>query len=422
MSSKLYGERILVAGNGISGKGAAFALEKAGADYKMIGSGFEKEINEGNYSLVVVSPGIALSDPLFEAAKKRNIPVISEIELGYVINRGKILAVTGTNGKTTVAKMAALMLGEKYRVALCGNVGMSFSSLAAVGGYEIAVVEVSSFQLETVFSFKPDVAVITNISEDHIDRHGSMERYVALKLKIAKNMSFDDTLVLSQDSIPVKYLADFSPSSKVVFSCVRGKINGSYADDGKFYVGGECVATVEELPFAERHNYENFLLAATAAYSLGATASNIREGIKKFKPENHRLSLVREIGGVRFYDDSKGTNVSATLAALSEMKGSVCLIAGGSDKNCDFSPLFRNKNAFDKLNLIGQTRFKIRDAAYFGGYSNVELFDDLRSAVKNAYESGCRNVLFSPASASFDMFENYSVRGEKFTEYVNALS
>ena len=169
-------------------RGAAFALEKADAEYKMIGSGFEKEINEGEYSLVVVSPGIALSDPLFEAAKKRGIPVISEIELGYTINRGKILAVTGTNGKTTVAKMAALMLGEKYRVALCGNVGMSFSSLAAVGGYEIAVVEVSSFQLETVFSFKPDVAVITNVSEDHIDRHGSMERYVALKLKIAKNM------------------------------------------------------------------------------------------------------------------------------------------------------------------------------------------------------------------------------------------
>ncbi|MDD7158714.1 MAG: UDP-N-acetylmuramoyl-L-alanine--D-glutamate ligase [Firmicutes bacterium] len=420
--TQLLKGKILVAGKGISGRGAAFALGKIGAYYKAVEGDYEKEISCGDYSLVVVSPGIPVSDPLFAAAEKRGIRVISEIELGGLLNKGKILAVTGTNGKTTVAKMAALMLGEKYRVALCGNIGKSFSEVAVLGGYEIAIVEVSSFQLETTELIKPDVAVITNIAEDHLDRHGSMEKYAALKLKIAQNMTENDTLVLSQDSISVKYLADFRPRAKTVFTCVRGRINGAYKDGESFFVNGERLIGATELPFSEIHNDENFLAAAAAASALGATSTDITTGIKKFTPENHRLSLVRETRGVRFYDDSKGTNVSATVSALREMRGSVCLIAGGSDKNCDFSPLFSSRVKFDKLILIGQTRYKIRDAAYFGGFSDVVLCDDLPSAVKIAYKSGCKNVLFSPACASFDMFENYSERGEKFVECVNALA
>ena len=208
----------MVAGNGISGKGAAFALKKTGAYFNVCEGDFEREIEKNDYSLIVVSPGISSDSTLFSAAKSKNIPVIAEIELGYLLNKGKILAVTGTNGKTTVAKMAALMLGEKHRVALCGNIGRSFSEVASLGGYEIAVVEVSSFQLETVHKFHPDVAVLTNISEDHLDRHGSMERYIALKKKIAENMTSGDTLVLSQDGIPIKCLMNFSPEAKVVFA------------------------------------------------------------------------------------------------------------------------------------------------------------------------------------------------------------
>lgn len=413
--------KIMVAGNGISGKGAAFALKKIGADFDVCEGDFERAIAENDYSLIVVSPGIACDSALFTAAKRKNIPVIAEIELGYLLNKGKILAVTGTNGKTTVAKMVALILGEKHRVALCGNIGRSFSEVAALGGYEIAVAEVSSFQLETVHKFHPDVAVITNISEDHLDRHGNMERYIGLKKKIAENMTSGDTLVLSQDGIPIKCLVDFSPEAKVVFTCVRGKIKGAYMDGDEFFIGGEKIAEKQDLPFTERHNYENFLLAAAAAHAMGASTDEIRCGIAKFTPEKHRLCLVREIGGVKFFDDSKGTNVAATVAALSEMKGSVCLIAGGSDKNCDFSPLFSTRAQLKKLNLIGATGYKIRDAAYMNGFANAEIFTDLESAVKNAYASGCENVLFSPACASFDMFENYSARGEKFVECVYAL-
>ncbi len=417
----LSNKKIMVAGNGISGKGAAFALKKTGAYFNVCEGDFEREIEENDYSLIVVSPGISSDSTLFSAAKSKNIPVIAEIELGYLLNKGKILAVTGTNGKTTVAKMAALMLGEKHRVALCGNIGRSFSEVASLGGYEIAVVEVSSFQLETVHKFHPDVAVLTNISEDHLDRHGSMERYIALKKKIAKNMTSGDTLVLSQDGIPIKCLMNFSPEAKVVFACVRGKIQGAYMEGDEFFLGGNKIAEKKDLPFTERHNYENFLLAAAASSAIGASAEEIRRGIAKFTPEKHRLCLVREIGGVKFYDDSKATNVAATIAALAEMKGSVCLIAGGSDKKCDFSQLFSTHSRLKQINLIGETGYKIRDAAYMNGFAEAKLFDDLESAVKNAYKSGCDNVLFSPACASFDMFENYSARGEKFVESVYAL-
>lgn len=417
----LLNRKIMVAGNGISGNGAAFALKKIGADFDVCEGGFECAIEKNNYSLIVVSPGISCDSELFAVAKSKNISVIAEIELGYLFNKGKILAVTGTNGKTTVAKMAALMLGEKNRVALCGNIGRSFSEVAALGGYEIAVVEISSFQLETVHKFHPHVAVITNISEDHLDRHVNMEHYIALKKKIAENMTSDDTLVLSHDGIPIKCLVDFSSEAKVVFTCVRGKIKGAYMDGDEFFVGGEKIAEKKDLPFSERHNYENFLLAAAAAYAMGVSKQEICRGIAKFTPEKHRLCLVREIGGVKFFDDSKGTNVAATIAALSAMKGSVCLIAGGSDKHCDFSPLFSTGAKLKKLNLIGATGYKIRNAAYMNGFANAEIFADLETAVKNAYISGCENVLFSPACASFDMFENYSARGEKFVEYVYAL-
>lgn len=420
--TKLTNGRILIAGRGVSGCGAAHALARAGACFDVAeGKQAVDCVLSRGYSLIVASPGINPAGELFSAAAGKGVEIISEIELGYMLNRGKIAAVTGTNGKTTVCKMLTLMLSQRYRTELCGNIGKSFSETAADGNYDVAVVEISSFQLETIKEFRPDVAVITNIEQDHLDRHLTMDRYAEIKKRIAMNQTETDTLVLSQDGIPIKYLAGFAPRGKTVFGCVRGKIDGAYKDNDRFYYFDDYIADKKDLPFSERHNYENFLLASAAARSLGITCDEIRRAIRMFTPEPHRLALVRELNGVKFYDDSKGTNVAATRAALSEMKGSVCLIAGGSDKNCSYEKIFTTNAELKKINLIGSTRHKIREAAFFGGFSNVTMFETLKDAVADAYMSGCRNVLFSPACASFDMFENYERRGEAFTETVNEL-
>lgn len=414
--------KVLVVGSGISAKGAENALKRR----KIYCIAAEKDeaaklLRKQAFDLVVVSPSIPLGDAIFGMAEERGIRTVGEIELGYMLFDGVIAAVTGTNGKTTVSKMLALMLSARYKTELCGNIGKSFALTAAEGECEAAVVEVSSFQLETIRAFHPHVAIITNISEDHLDRHANMENYASLKKRIAANQTKEDTLVLSQDGIPLKYLTDFSPAAHVIFACARGKIDGAYMDGGKFYYYDEYIASEDNLPFREKFNYGNFLLAASAARAMGVSCGEIRRSMADFKPEPHRLALIRVLNGVNFYDDSKATNVGAALAALGEMQGSVCLIAGGSEKNCGYEKLFSTRAQLCKLNLIGRTKRKIRDAAYIGGFSNVELFDTLDKAVEHAYESGCRNVLFSPACASFDMFENYAERGERFAEIVNAL-
>ena len=418
----IHGKKILIVGKGVSGIGAYKALIKNGIDCVLAeGEQAVQLLKTEDFHLVIVSPAVRSDGEVFDIARRKRIDIIGEIELGYLMFNGKIAAVTGTNGKTTVSQMLYLMLSSIYNTVLCGNIGKSFAESASEGVYDAAVVEVSSFQLETIRRFKPDVAVITNISEDHLDRHKTMERYAAVKKRIAQNQTSDDTLILSQDGIPLRFLSDFAPESRVVFTCIRGKIDGACMDEGKFYYYDEFLADARQLSFTEKYNYENFLLAAAAARSMGVSSNLIRRSISGFLPGAHRLSFIRTLNGVNFYDDSKGTNVAATVAALKEMRGSVCLIAGGSDKNSSFDAFFSSVAAPAKLNLIGQTARKIRDTAYINGFSNVEIFISLKDAVLNAYKSGCENVLFSPACASFDMFKNYAERGDKFVEIVNEL-
>lgn len=419
----LNAENVLIIGGGVSAKGAAYALDKAGIkNYCHDDSkSDDRSYLDETYDLIVVSPGVWKNHYIYDYAFKKGIEIIGELELGWRLNEGKIIAVTGTNGKTTTAKMLARLLSKKYKVALCGNIGVSFSATAADGNYDIAVVEVSSFQLESIKNFRPDIAIITNISEDHLDRHGSMAEYASLKKRITENQTPNDLVIISQDGIALKYLTDFSPESKVIFTCRRGKINGTYADNGKIYTKGGLIFDLEMLPFNDEHNIENFLSAVTAAELMGLNSDDICDGISDFAPDPHRIQLVRTLNGVKFYDDSKGTNVAATLCALKKMQGSVCLIAGGKDKNCPFNKLFTTDADLVKINLIGETKYKIRDTAYLSGFSEVEIFDTMEEAVENAYYSGCDNVLLSPATSSFDMYDNYIDRAKKFMEAVYAL-
>ena len=262
----IHGKKILIVGKGVSGTGAYKALIKNGIDCVLAeGEQAVQLLKTEDFHLVIVSPAVRSDGEVFDIARRKRIDIIGEIELGYLMFNGKIAAVTGTNGKTTVSQMLYLMLSSIYNTVLCGNIGKSFAESASEGVYDAAVVEVSSFQLETIRRFKPDVAVITNISEDHLDRHKTMERYAAVKKRIAQNQTSDDTLILSQDGIPLRFLSDFAPESRVVFTCIRGKIDGAYMDEGKFYYYDEFLADARQLPFTEKYNYENFLLAAPAA-------------------------------------------------------------------------------------------------------------------------------------------------------------
>ncbi len=419
----LNAEYVLIIGDGVSARGAAYALGKSGVKYYCHDDARsdDRTFLNKTYDLIVIGPGIAKSHYIYDYAIKNEIEIIGEIELGWRLNEGKIIAVTGTNGKTTTAKMLTKLLSAKYKVALCGNVGVSFSATAADGNYDIAVVEVSSFQLESIKNFRPQIAIITNISEDHLDRHGTMSEYAALKKRITENQKENDTVIISQDGIALKYLTDFLPESKVIFTCRRGKINGSYCENGKIYTKGGLIFDSENLPFDDEHNIENFLCAVTAAELEGLDYEDIKRGILGFEPDAHRIQLIRTFNGVKFYDDSKGTNVAATLCALKKMQGSVCLIAGGKNKNCPFDKLFETKTNLTKLNLIGEIKYKIRDTAYFNGFSNVEVFETMKDAVESAYCSGCANVLLSPATSSFDMYDDYIDRANKFAEAVYAL-
>lgn len=418
---KLNCKNVLLVGNGISGKGADFALSHCGIKHRFLDCDEILEDNSECFDLIVVSPGIKRDHRVFVFSEQFGIELIGEIELGFRLNTGKIVAVTGTNGKTTTVEMIHKILSEQYKSVMCGNIGVSFSEVAARGGYDIAVVEVSSFQLETVVDFAPDIAVITNISDDHLDRHKTMEVYAGLKKRIAARQQAGQYIVLSQDSIPLRYLMDFNPESNVMFSCVRGKISGVYLDSGNIFFYGEKVISTQDLPFVETHNTENFLFAVAVAKICGIENKNIIKAISDFTPDKHRIELIRSINGVNFYDDSKGTNVAATLCALNSMSGSVCLIAGGSEKNAFYDKLFTTRAELKKINLIGESAQRIMNSAFINGFSSVEIFSTLQSAVENAYKSGCRNVLLSPASASFDMFKDYIDRSEKFIEIVQSL-
>jgi len=415
-------KNVLVMGDGISAEGATYALEKLGASVTKFVDRNGTNLPHKAYDLIVISPGIAKTHYIFDYAKTHGIPVIGEIELGYMINDMPVIAVTGTNGKTTTVCMIERLLSKKYKTVVCGNIGISFSRVAVNGGYDLAIVEVSSFQLESIKHFKPEVAVITNIAEDHLDRHGSMEEYSSAKKRIAENQDEGDVIVLSQDDLPLKYLTDFCPKSKVIFVCSRGKINGAYCDEGAIYYYGEKIMDVKALSFYGRHNISDFLNAVVVAKRFGVSNDEISDLIKGFKLDNHRIQLIRELNGIRFYDDSKGTNVAATICAIDSLKGTVCLIAGGSEKNCGYDMLFRRCIESDvKVKLIGESRERMKECAYKNGFCDFECFDSLSEAVESAYKCGCDNVLLSPATASFDMFSNYEERGKCFAKIVNAL-
>ncbi len=379
----------------------------------------------GDCDILVLSPGVPLNHPLAVEYKKNGKRVTGELELGALFVKQPIVAVTGTNGKTTVCNLISSMLtAGKVKNRLAGNIGMPLTGEAEALDDGIAVVEVSSFQLETVHLFTPHIACVLNIAPDHLDRHYSMENYTFLKKRILKNMRESETAVLNYDDAAVRAFAEDAKCEVVWFS-EKEKTNGAYCSEGKIYYADEYICDEEAVGLGSVHRLENALAAICVAKKFNVGNEEIVATLRGFKGVRHRNEFVRKVGDVSFYNDSKGTNTAAALAAAESMRVPTVIILGGKDKGEDYIPLFEGlkKTKVTGAVLVGESRYKMLEAAVKCGYKNITVTSDFTVAVKIAAmlaEKG-GNVLLSPAAASFDLFSGYEERGERFCRIVEGL-
>ena len=431
--------KVLILGFGLSGRSAKDYLLNKG--YEVITANEELLCNDcrvskeeldrlfESLSFIVVSPGISLDIKLLKEAKKRKIKIIGELELGCQNLLGDIIAVTGTNGKTTTVSLIYHLLKDYNKKSyLAGNIGVPVTSVSSVVKKdEILVLECSSFQLETARKFSPKIAVILNVTEDHLNRHKTMKKYFSCKLKITKNQSENDYLLLNADS---KYLMENLPKTKakILFFSTRKKVNGCYIKNGCIYFNNENIeeklASIKNIKLVGEHNLSN-ILAACLAVKLVAGNNNLLTSISTFCGVSHRLEYVKTINGVQFFNDSKATNIDSTIVACKSFKNKINLILGGSDKGYSFDKLFANlpKN-IEKIAIFGQTKQKIAFSAKKYKFNNFEIFNTLKESVMFCYTQSKPGyvVLLSPACASFDYFLNYEERGNVFKKIVEEIA
>ncbi|HHP51686.1 MAG TPA: UDP-N-acetylmuramoyl-L-alanine--D-glutamate ligase [Moorella mulderi] len=445
-------QRVLVVGLGKSGKAASLALrarraqvwacdrreldleEKEGlreAGVKVFSGGYPSW-EEINPTLVVVSPGVPLSEPPLKEARERGVPVWGELELAYrLLPPGvQLAAITGTNGKTTTTALCFhLFQRAGLPAVLGGNIGIPLTGTVdqtGEGGWVIC--EASSFQLETVVDFSPRVTVILNITPDHLDRHGNFASYVAAKARLITRQDPEDYAVLNINDPVVRSLAPLTRARVLYFSLEDCQEAAAFVRGGGLYLrteeGEKFLCHREELILPGRHNLENYLAAALVAWVGGIPLEVIAEELKTFPGVPHRLEKVREIGGVLYVNDSKGTNPQATIRALESFSRPIVLLAGGRNKGGDFQDLARHmKGRVKCLVLMGEAAPLLAKAAAKAGMGPVFHVRDLREAVLKAAEVASPGdvVLLSPACASWDMFANYEERGDLFKQFVIEL-
>lgn len=383
----------------------------------------------GEISCVILSPAVPLFHPLVQKLMRTDIEIIGELELAARFTAGKILAVTGTNGKSTTTSLLYHILKEaRLDAYLGGNIGVPLSSVCerATSSSYLAV-EVSSYQLETVSHFCPSAAALLNLAPDHLARHGTMENYFAAKKRIFENMRAGDIAVLGADDRRICELARDIDCDTHFFSAM-GEVRGAYISGGEVVFSAAKkmnIMSVEEIPLIGAHNVMNVLAAVAMLGAVGIDADVIRRGVMNFKGLKHRLQVVRSVCGKTFINDSKATNVDSALSAVRAVQGETVLILGGSSKGEDYRPLF---DALDDRKVVhcvltGATRYELLNAAVAAGYNNLTLSQDFNAAVKRA-ALVCPvggSVLLSPACASFDCFKDFEDRGEKFISVVNSL-
>lgn len=446
-------ERYLIVGAGRSGIAAGKMLTELGYDFTIYDGnssldtekiknaiGTQKDIpfildkvNQGDLEgidICVVSPGVPLDTPVMLAVKEKNIPIYSEIELAYLYDKGEIIAITGTNGKTTTTSLVhEIVRAHNDKTLLVGNIEIPYTGLALTsvpGGATVA--EISSFQLETMITFKPKVSAILNITPDHLDRHKTMENYADIKKSIAKNQDKNDFCVLNYEDDVLREYGESLQCNVVFFSSARELTDGWYYKDSIIYKAENGVSTpylnVNDTNLVGLHNFENIMAAAAMTQSFGVPDETIKAVIKRFTAVEHRIEYVATKNGVRYYNDSKGTNTDAAIKAIDAMPSKTVLIGGGYDKDADFSEWVSHfPGKVRKLVLIGQTAEKIAKACDDISFNDYCFAESLEEAVKicadSAQEGDC--CLLSPACASWGMFKCYQQRGEMFKEYVNAI-
>lgn len=449
--TELKGKKILVVGAGISGIGAAEVLHKVGAfpvlyDEKAAKEEIEKKLSDSciceivtgelpealkeEVSLAVFSPGVPVDTPLAESLREKGIGIWGEIELAYVLGKGKVIAITGTNGKTTTTALVGEIMKRHFAsVYVVGNIGNPYTKTALESTEDtVTVAEISSFQLETIQSFHPVVSAILNITPDHLNRHHTMENYIAVKERIAKNQTKDDICVLNYEDVYTRKFGENCPARVIYFSSARKLEEGLYLDGEEIYRthGGrmERIMNIHEMNLVGLCNVENVMAAIAIAQSVGVPMEEILEAVRQFKAVEHRIEFVASRRGVDYYNDSKATNPDAAIQGIKAMTKPTILIGGGYDKESEYDDWIEAFQGKVKcLVLIGQTRDKIAACARAHGIENIVLADSFREALDICVEKAVSGdaVLLSPACASWGMFPNYEVRGREFKEYVEQL-
>ncbi len=451
--AELRGQKVLVVGSGISGIGAVQALCRVGVDpilfdenAKLQMEEVKKKLLPGSHAevligtlpeeakraikLVVLSPGVPTDTAFVERFRGRGIPVWGEIELAYRIGRGKVIGITGTNGKTTTTSLVGeIMAACREDVDVVGNIGNPYTVTALDATDEtVTVAEISSFQLETVDQFRPDVSAILNVTPDHLNRHHTMENYAAAKEAVAGRQTKEQVCVLNYENAYTRAFGDRCPARVVWFSSARKLVNGFYLEDEEIYqaVDGEIshVMNMHDMNLVGICNVENVMAAIAVTQAMGVPMETILAVVRQFKAVEHRIEFVATKNGVDYYNDSKGTNPDAAIQGIRAMSKPTVLIGGGYDKQSEYDEWIE---AFgDKVKclvLIGQTREKIADCARKHGVQKIVLADSFEEAFAVCVKEAERGdaVLLSPACASWGMFPNYEVRGRLFKELVNRL-
>jgi UDP-N-acetylmuramoylalanine--D-glutamate ligase len=450
---QLKGKRVLVFGAGKSGISSTRLLQRQEAyvilydsntmltnkdftnkfdtehNFHLVTGELKDEIIDG-LDLLVISPGVAIDLPEVVRIHEKNIPVWGEIELAYRISKGKIVGITGTNGKTTTTTLVGEIMNTYYEeVYVVGNIGNPYTDVAMeTTDQSVAVIELSSFQLETIHEFKPDVSAILNITPDHLNRHHTMENYITMKENIAKNQTEAEVCVLNYEDPILREMSNRLNTKIIFYSSARELKDGLFLEGEDIYynTGGkrEFVVNINELKVLGKHSYENIMAATGIAVAMGIPMEFIHTALVNFRAVEHRIEYVETINEVSYYNDSKGTNPDASIKAVQAMRTPTIVIGGGYDKNSSFDEwieAFEDKVKY--LILLGQTREQIAETARRHGFHNIIMVNDLKEAVRISAEKAEKgdSVLLSPACASWGMFENYEQRGTLFKEYVREL-